>query len=303
MSGSPSIGVVVPTHHRPQQLRQAVDAIIAQNYPGPLRIAVVYERGERPDPGLAQIAPVQVLVNRRTTGLAGAKNTGVLALATDLIAFCDDDDCWLPGKLCAQVETLSQDPDAEMVSCGIVVVHRNRSVVRLAGRDEVTHEDLLRSRLMMVNSSTCLVRRAALLDGIGLVDETIPHGYAEDWDLALRASRRRPTAFVDRPLVQIHWSENSYYARRWEVQVAGLLWMLHRHPDIQRSRRGAGRVYGQLAFANACMARHRESWRWMGRALRSNWREPRVPVTLAVAARLVSGGRVLELLNSRGHGI
>ena len=126
--------------------------------------------------------------------------------------------------------------------------------MRLAGREEVSHEDLLRSRVMMVNSSTCLVRRAALLDGIGLVDETIPNGYAEDWDLALRAARRQPIAFVDRPLVQLSWGERSYYARDWEGRVAGLLWMLHRHPGIQRTRRGAARVYGQLAFAHACMA-------------------------------------------------
>ena len=50
----------------------------------------------------------------------------MLALDTELIAFCDDDDRWLPGKLCAQVEALSRDPEAEMASCGIVVVRRNR---------------------------------------------------------------------------------------------------------------------------------------------------------------------------------
>ena len=56
MSGWPSVGVVVPTHYRPRQVREAVEAIMAQDYPGQLRIAVVYERGEQPDPGLAEVA-------------------------------------------------------------------------------------------------------------------------------------------------------------------------------------------------------------------------------------------------------
>ena len=46
----------------------------------------------------------------------------------------------------------------------------------------------------MVHSSTYLVWRGALLDGIGLVDETIPGSQNEDWDLALRAARRHPIA-------------------------------------------------------------------------------------------------------------
>ena len=92
----PSVGVVLPTHDRPAQLRAALDAVVAQDYPGAVKVAVVYDRSE-PDQGLADGERVRVLRNARTDGLAGARNTGILALDTDLIAFCDDDDRWLPG--------------------------------------------------------------------------------------------------------------------------------------------------------------------------------------------------------------
>ena len=51
---------------------------------------------------------------------------------------------------------------------------------RLAGRDAVTHADLLRSRMVMVHSSTNLAYRDVLTTGIGLVDETIPGSQNED---------------------------------------------------------------------------------------------------------------------------
>src|SRR2546423_888000 len=83
---------------------------------------------------------------------------------------------------------------------------------RLAGQSEIWHADLLRSRMVMVHSSTYLIRRAALEDGLGLVDETIPGSQNEDWDLALRAARRHPIVYVDEPLVTVRWSTSSHYA-------------------------------------------------------------------------------------------
>src|SRR5947209_17887719 len=89
----PSVGVVIPTRDRPQLLRKAIEGVLAQDYPGPLRTVVVYDQsaaeyelardGER---------PLTVLANWRTPGLAGARNSGIMALDTDLVAFRDDDD-------------------------------------------------------------------------------------------------------------------------------------------------------------------------------------------------------------------
>jgi glycosyltransferase involved in cell wall biosynthesis len=302
MSAWPSVGVVLPTHNRPQELRAAVSSVLGQDYPGDVQAVVVYDRSE-PDLSLADGSRVRVLANARTPGLAGARNTGVTALDTDLVAFCDDDDVWLAGKLRAQVAALQADPDSEFASCGIVVDFDGRPSVRLAGGDRVHYDDLARSRMVMVHSSTYLARRATLIDGIGLVDETIPAGQGEDWDLALRAARRRPIVYVDEPLVRVTWGATSYFVQHWETKISGLLWMLDHHPDIDATRDGAARVYAQLGFFYGCLGRRRESWRWTGRAVRRNWRERRVPFAAAVAAGLVSGDTVLRYLGARGHGI
>jgi glycosyltransferase involved in cell wall biosynthesis len=297
----PSVGVVLPTHDRPIQLRVALDAVLGQDYPGIVRAAVVYDQSE-PDQSLAG-ERVQVLANARTAGLAGARNTGILALDSDLVAFCDDDDEWLVGKLRSQVAALRTAPGAEFASCGIVVEYGGRSITRLAGRDQVTYAELLRSRMTMVHSSTYLADRVTLIGGIGLLDEEIPGGQNEDWDLALRAAQRRPIVHVDDPLVRVTWGRSSYFSRQWESKIDSLRWMLERHPDILNCRPGAARVYGQIAFAYACLGRRAEAARWTARTLRKNWHERRVPFAVAVAVGAMSGDQVLRLLHARGHGI
>ncbi|GAA2081153.1 glycosyltransferase family 2 protein [Actinomadura alba] len=296
----PSVGVVLPTHNRPELLRKALEAVLAQEYDGELQAIVVYDRAE-PNQSLAGDR-VRVIANTRSPGLAGARNSGILALDTDLVAFCDDDDVWLPGKLAAQVDALTANAGAELVSCGILVDFDGRRIPRLAETEQVTYDQLVRSRMVMVHSSTYVVRRAALME-MGMVDEEIPGSQGEDWDLALRAARRHPIVNVDHPYVQVLWGRTSYYAQAWETKIAALQWFLDRYPEIARSPVGGARVYAQIAFGHACAGRRREAARWAGRAFRTNWKEQRVPFALAVASGLVSGERVLLALHARGRGI
>lgn len=305
---SPSIGVVIPTRgNRPEQLRAATGAALAQVYPGTVELVIVAD-GVLPEQVAEQVADViapgdahaehhrvRVLPNRLSPGLPGARNTGIDACDTDLIAFCDDDDVWLPGKLAAQVGAL--DGGAEFASCAIEICYGSRRVPRLAGTNQITKAHLVRSRMVMVHSSTFLFRRGALW-----VDESAPAGQNEDWDLALRAAKRRPIAHVDQPLVKVGWG-TSHYATRWADRIAGLEWMLARHPELAVDPRGAARIYGQLAFHNAALGRRREAGRWALRTFAARVGEPRAPIALAVAAGLIPAKSVLALLHDRGHGI
>jgi hypothetical protein len=275
--------------------------VLRQDYPGEVEVVLVYDQSDA-DTSLAVEGQVESLPNMRRTGLAGARNTGILALATDFVAFCDDDDEWMQGKLRAQMAAIRSVPNAEFVSCGVVVEYNGKANVRLVGRDTVSYADLLRSRMVMVHSSTYVIDRLALIDGIGLLDESIPGSQSEDWDLAIRAARRRPIVFVDEPLVRISWDSSSYFQGQWESKADALQWMLKRHPGISEGG-GAARVYGQIAFAYACLGQRREANRWAMKALRTNWREPRTPIALAVAAGVIPGQTVQRVLHSRGHGI
>ncbi len=219
------------------------------------------------------------------------------------MAFCDDDDSWHADKLRRQVAALATEPGAEMVTCAIEVDFDGQVSPRLAGLTRVTVDDLARSRMAMLHSSTFVLRRAALLRDLGLVAEDAPGSQNEDWDLLLRAARRRPIVHVDEPLVRVLWGSTSLFASAYDTKIASLQWMLDRYPEIRTSRVGAARVYGQLACWHAASGQRRRAVRWAGRAMRSHWRELRAVIALAAAAGVVRVPTVLAALHKRGRGI
>ncbi|MFG3699283.1 glycosyltransferase family 2 protein [Micromonospora sp. NPDC047620] len=306
MTGHPSVSVVVPTRDRPELLRAAVRAVLDQDHPGPVEVVVVYDRSE-PDCSLAELSRpdrlVRVIRNERTPGLAGARNSGILAATGELVAFCDDDDEWLPGKLRAQVEALAAAPDAEFASCGIRVSYDGHTVDRALPKDSVTLADLLRDRMTELHPSTFLIRAAALRNGFGLVDEEIPGSYAEDYEFLLRAARSAPLVNLRTPYVLVRWHKRSYFAQRWDTISEALQWLLERYPEFGTQPAGEARVAGQIAFARAASGDRRGAMRWARHTIRRNPREPRAYLALAVAGRVVRADAVLRTLHKRGRGI
>jgi hypothetical protein len=298
----PSVTAVIPTRNRPELLTRSAEAILAQDYPGELKILVVVDhtRGDVDVPDFTD-PRIRVINNDRTPGLAGGRNTGTLAADTDLIAFCDDDDVWMPGKLRTQVEALERSPEAAISTTAIEVDFEGHRKARLVGA-EVTHDLLCRRRLVMVHSSSVVAWRRRLLGDLGLQDETIPGHSTEDWDLQLRASAHGSIAHIDQPLVLVKWWAQSFFATDWDTKIKALKWMLDHHPGIGSSREGAGRVYGQLAFAYASQHQRREALGWIWRTLLKRPIEPRAYLALLVVLG-VPPWAILKPLHRRGHGV
>jgi len=299
----PSVDVVVATHNRPEQLRAALDAIWRQTYAGQVNCYVVFDQTE-PDLSLARKGPrrsIQVLANDRSPGLAGARNCGILASQGRLVGFCDDDDEWLPTKLARQVEALGAC-DAPTSVTGIRVHYRDREFERVPTEAVMTLRNLVRNRVMEAHPSTVVVRREALLDQIGLVDEDIPGSFGEDYDWILRAAQVGSFAVVEEALVHVHWGQ-SLFSRRWDTIVAAIDYWLVKHPAFHKDPKALGRLYGQRAFALAALGRRREALVTAARAAGKSPRERRAYLAVAVALGVVSAERLMDLANKRGRGI
>jgi glycosyltransferase involved in cell wall biosynthesis len=300
----PSVTVVIPTRDRPVLLATALAGIAAQDYPGRLDVVVVYDRTE-PYEGVLEAAEVSVtgIVNTRKPGLAGTRNTGILAATGELVAFCDDDDCWLPGKLVRQVAAWRSAPEASLVTCGIQVRYGQDVVTdRVLTRTRIGVADLLRDRLTELHPSTFLMRREDVLDRIGLVDEALPGGYAEDYDFLLRAAKCGPVVNVAAVGVIVLWHPQSFFDSRWETVSDALRVLLAKHPEFAGDRRGAARIHGQIAFAEAARRRRGAALREAARTMRYNPAEPRTLLAAAVAAGVPSE-LVIRTLHNRGRGI
>ena len=301
----PRVSVVVPTRDRPELLRRAVTAILGQTYKGPIECVVVFDQSD-PELPWPDLPPGRTLVRRRndrTPGLAGARNTGILASTGELVAFCDDDDEWLPEKLARQVARLMATPGAVVSTTGILVRYQDRTTTRLAPTILVTHRQLLRSRLTELHPSTVLARRDRMLSQIGLVDEDLPGSYAEDYEWLLRASRHGPVLAVPEPLAVIHWHQSSFFADRWRTIISALTYLVDKHRDLQQEPSGLARIYGQIAFAHAALGERKPARRWARRTLSLNRRERRAYLALAISLGLVSAKTVVRMAHVAGKGI
>ncbi len=298
----PSVCVVVPTRNRPELLKRSVRSILGQSYPGDIECIVVFDRTEQA-PVAADVPAgrtLRLIANARRPGLAGARNSGILAGSSDLVAFCDDDDAWLPEKISLQVGLL-QSAGAEFASCGTRFHYADRIIERPAP-PSVALSQLVRRRIPEMGAPTFLIRRD-VLDIIGLVDEDIPGSYGEDYDLLLRAARRRPIAAVERPLIDVYWHPQSFFTDRWQTIVDGLSYLLDKHPELRSDKRGLARIQGQIAFAQAAMSRRSPAFVASGRALANNPLERRAYVALAVASGAVPAASIARMANRRGRGI
>jgi len=302
---SPNVAVVVPTHNRPELLRIAVDAILAQDYLGRLDVVVVFD-GTEPNQTLVHKEDrrsVSVTSNNRTPGLPGGRNTGIDHFPdATYLAFCDDDDIWHPTKVTAQVAQLEHNPDAALSTTGIVIDFEGAESPRSSPKAELTYEGLVLDRTTEAHPSTFMFRRAALVD-IGAVDEVIPGGYSEDYDYLLRTACVGRIVCIREPLVTVRWGRTSYFTRRWQVIVEAQRYLMRKHNAFTKSRRAEARIRGQIAFALAAMGARGEAFQEVGVILVRWPFGMRWPIAVLVALKVTKPEQVLSLAHKFGRGI
>lgn len=193
--GPVRVSVIVPTHDRPDWLRQSLTSIHALAGRDLEFEVIVSDDSERSH--VADIAREfgARVVRPVTRGAAGARNAGLRAATGDFIAFLDDDDVWLPDHLRPHLALLQADPELG----GVVSQVRNGDAalsglgppwpVRVAGGAD-RFRDFYR---YFPQIGATVVRRSAI-ESVGYQDETLQG--AEDWDWHLRLALAHRVAFV-----------------------------------------------------------------------------------------------------------
>jgi glycosyltransferase involved in cell wall biosynthesis len=190
------IGVIVPVHGFAPYLAETLDCVLAQEGAGAVEIVVVDDASRLALELHPDHAPHCRLVRREACGgPAAARETGLAALgdAVSLVALCDADDAWLPGKLAVQRAALEES--AEAVACfgrALIVGADGRATgERWAELRPGLHADAPLTTLLYesnpIPTSSMVLRRRALEEAGGFAS---PVRVAEDWDLWLRLAAR-----------------------------------------------------------------------------------------------------------------
>ncbi|WP_223172391.1 glycosyltransferase family 2 protein [Microbacterium sp. NIBRBAC000506063] len=241
--------------------------------------------------------------NGRSRGLAGARNSGIDAAVGRLVAFLDDDDEWLPGKLSAQLRRFEESPEAIVVGTAMVVDDGENRHVRLVPSEELDHEAFLRNRNPGLHSSSLMFRREVLQGELGLIDEELPRSYGEDYDILLRASELGLVTVVNEPLVRVLWNGQSYYFGQWAAYAEALQYLLTKHPDFATIPAALGRIEAQIAFALAASGQGRDARTWAKRALAHNPKQIKAVLAVAISWRMVTPQTITKVVQKFGRGI
>lgn len=194
MSPSPLVSAVIPTRGRAELVVRAIQTALNQTYSNIEVIVVVDGADADTTFALSNIDEprLQVVTLPQTAGGASARNAGVANARGEWIAFLDDDDEWLPGKIESQMALAKNSASAEpIVSCRFRARTDAGECIwptRLPNSAESISDYLLvRNGLKrtegFIATPTILARRSLLLR----VTFTSGLKRHQDWDWVLRA--------------------------------------------------------------------------------------------------------------------
>lgn len=131
----PHVTCVMTAHNYERYVAGAVRSVLGQDYPIDLLDVVVVDDGSID--GTAEVVRAVgadasdrvTLITQPNAGLAAATNTAIARARGELIAICDADDEWLPGKVRAQVEVLARRPKVALVYGDMQVIDEHGTVV------------------------------------------------------------------------------------------------------------------------------------------------------------------------------
>jgi glycosyltransferase involved in cell wall biosynthesis len=227
----PRISVVIPTYERPGECKRAVRSALEQEVP-PLEV-IVCDDGSGPrtreelEAWVADEPRLRYLRLPRNSGApAAARNLGLQNAKGDWVAFLDDDDQWVPGKLRAQAEVIARGrhdviaSDASRATGG--------PYFGLTEEVEPDRAEFLRHNPII--TSTAVVRREQLLAAGGFTDSALGMSITgvEDYAAWLNMADRgaRFLLLPDRLVLyeDTHEQRVSRAVARQEVEVAAVRW-------------------------------------------------------------------------------
>jgi glycosyltransferase involved in cell wall biosynthesis len=169
------ISVVIPVYNGARYLSECIESVCNQTLPA-TEVIVVDDGSEDDTPNVAAGWGDRIRYQRLSRGgAARARNHGVRLAETDIVAFLDSDDVWLPGKLELQMAALSRETEPVMV-----FGHLQQFVSSDLTPQEAAGFKFNPAPIPGLALSTLLVRKSDL-DRVGPFDELLPTGEFIEW--------------------------------------------------------------------------------------------------------------------------
>lgn len=191
----PAVSIILPTFNRAWILKEAL-ASIQQQTCSDYELIVVDDGSTDDTPQLLARADMPLKVVRQpNSGVSAARNAGIRVSRGRFLALLDSDDLWRPRKIERQLAFFAQHPEAMICQCEEIWIRRGVRVNPKNRHRKPSGWIFEPSLALCLVSPSAVMMRRALLDAVGVFDETLPA--CEDYDLWLRISARYPVHLLE----------------------------------------------------------------------------------------------------------
>jgi glycosyltransferase involved in cell wall biosynthesis len=207
------VTVIVPTYNRAHMAPETIDSILAQTFKDfELIIVDNYSKDNTEKMVKKYIKKdkrIRYYKNQNNGIISVNRNYGIRKAGGELIAFCDDDDLWLPDKLERQLAEFEKDSSIGLV-CGNGINFNEEGEFGLISEVEFTDEDFTFEALLQKNRvvSASVMIKKEVLDDVGLFKELRELIAGEDYHLWLRVAKKYKIKYLFSPLIKYRTHQN-----------------------------------------------------------------------------------------------
>lgn len=221
-SALPRVSVVICTRDRPDTIGNALDSVIAQDYPDFEVLVVDQSRGDETGLIVEEARarfPNLRLVRLRTPGLSRAYNAGIREARADVIAFTDDDVVAPPHWLRHVALAFASNPEVGLLYGQVLVAPELEA---RENRDGVTPALTIERREILdrqhgfrvFGMGANFAARRSLFVRVGDFDEVLGGGgplqSSQDFDFVYRAYKAGESTLLEPDVVVYHHGFRSY---------------------------------------------------------------------------------------------
>lgn len=204
MIASPLVSVVVPTHNRPEFLKKTIQSILSQTYTN-WELIVISNGTNKANSDVVQKFEdrrIRYADQKNSGGPSSPRNHGIRLAKGVYVAFCDDDDLWMPSKLQKQVEMLELNPTFGLCYTNMKRFDEAKEWIEANDNGPADLDTLLYKNTVPISS---IFMHKSLLDQYGGFTESSIVGYSEDYDFVLKYSYYTKLYHLDEFLIN-YWS-------------------------------------------------------------------------------------------------
>ena len=264
---SPRVTAIITTFNRRQFLPAAIKSVLAQTFPH--FELLILDNGSTDDTAAIVRGfqdPRIRYIHHQPMTIGAQRNLGVAEAQSEFIAFLDDDDEWMPGKLAAQISGFMHRPNIALVYGGFFRIDAAGQIFAahtptLAG-DVLM--DLLWQRDAFTGSASNPMLLLSAVKALGGYDPALTTG--EDWELYLRLAEEHSVAFVSDQVVRIRSHRGPRLGDRLEAAAALEARIVARYRPIM-PRRLVSRYYQKIGGKYCRLGTATEGRKWLRDAI------------------------------------